>query len=47
MVVAAVNSKARAWWERLGFSPFDPYHPDQLDLYLLTADIEATLGRLQ
>ena len=46
VVVTAVNSKARAWWERLGFKPFDP-HADQLDLYLLTAEIDATLRRLQ
>lgn len=47
VVVAALNARARAWWERLGFTPFDPNHPEQLDLYLLTADIEATLRRLQ
>lgn len=46
VVVTALNSKARDWWERLGFNPFDP-HADQLDLYLLTADIDATLRRLQ
>jgi GNAT superfamily N-acetyltransferase len=44
VVVTALNSTARAWWERLGFHQFDP---KQLDLYLLTADIEATLRRLQ
>ncbi len=44
VVVTALNSIARAWWERLGFHHFDP---KQLDLYLLTADIEATLRRLQ
>lgn len=44
VVVTALNSKARAWWERLGFHHFDP---KQLDLYLLTADIEATLRCLQ
>ncbi len=46
VVVTALNSKARAWWERLGFNPFDP-SADRLDLYLLTADIDATLRRLQ
>ena len=44
VVVTALNSTARAWWERLGFHHFDP---KQFDLYLLTADIEATLRRLQ
>lgn len=45
VVVTAVNAPARTWWERLGFDPFDPADPDQFDLYLLTADIEATLRR--
>ena len=30
-------------WEGLGFHPFDPDQPDQLDLYLLTSEVEATL----
>jgi GNAT superfamily N-acetyltransferase len=47
VVVTALNSNARGWWERLGFNPFDPNHPDRLDLYLLTAEIDATLRRLQ
>jgi GNAT superfamily N-acetyltransferase len=46
VVVTALNSRARGWWERLGFNAFDP-HADQLDLYLLTADIDETLQRLQ
>jgi GNAT superfamily N-acetyltransferase len=46
VVVTALNSKARAWWERLGFNLFSP-RADRLDLYLLTADIDATLRRLQ
>jgi GNAT superfamily N-acetyltransferase len=45
VVVTALTQSARSWWERLGFHPFDPDDPDQLDLYLLTADIEATLRR--
>jgi hypothetical protein len=45
VVVTALNAKARAWWERLGFHPFDPNAPEQLDLYLLTSGIEATLRR--
>jgi GNAT superfamily N-acetyltransferase len=44
VVATALNSKARAWWERLGFHHFDP---KQLDLYILTAEIDATLRRLR
>jgi len=40
VVVNALDARARSWWERLGFRPFDP---EDLDLYLLTADIGATL----
>ncbi len=47
VVVTALTDRARTWWERLGFHPFDPDEPDQLDLYLLTADIDTTLRRLQ
>lgn len=47
VVVAAFNASARAWWERLGFHPFDPVDRDQLDLYLLTAEIQATLRSAQ
>jgi GNAT superfamily N-acetyltransferase len=45
VVVTALNANARSWWERLGFHAFDPSTPDQLDLYLLTAEIEATLRK--
>ena len=45
VVVSALNPAARAWWERRGFHPFDPQDPQQLDLYLMTSEIEATLGR--
>ena len=45
VVVTALNASARTWWERLGFHPFDPDEPDQLDLYLLTSEIAATLRR--
>jgi hypothetical protein len=34
-----------ARWERLRFHPFDPDDADELDLFLLTAEIEATLRR--
>lgn len=43
VVVSALNSEARRWWERLGFHPFDVDDPGNPDLYLLTADIETTL----
>jgi GNAT superfamily N-acetyltransferase len=42
-VVTALTRQARSWWERLGFHPFDPDEPDQLDLYLLTSEVDATL----
>jgi GNAT superfamily N-acetyltransferase len=45
VVVTALNANARAWWQRLGCHPFDPNEPDQLDLYLLTSEIAATLRR--
>ena len=47
LVVTALNVTARSWWERLGFHPFDPDEPEQLDLYLLTAEIEATLEKMR
>ena len=46
-VVSAINPAARAWWERLGFHPFQPDDTAELDLYLLTSEIEATLRRLR
>jgi GNAT superfamily N-acetyltransferase len=45
VVVTALDASARAWWERLGFRPFVPDEPDELDLYLLTTEIAATLRR--
>ncbi len=45
VVVSALSHNARTWWERLGFHPFDPEKPGELDLYLLTAEIDATLRR--
>lgn len=47
VVVTALTQSARSWWERLGFHPFDLDDPEQLDLYLLTAEIDATLRRLR
>lgn len=43
LVVSALDAPSRTWWTSFGFSPFDPGDPRCLDLYLLTADIEATL----
>jgi hypothetical protein len=43
-VVTALTERARTWWERLGFHASDPDEPAQLDLYLLTSEIEATLS---
>lgn len=43
VVATALHDRARQWWERLGFHPLDATDPDSLDLYLLTAEIEATL----
>ncbi|HEX5852543.1 MAG TPA: GNAT family N-acetyltransferase [Solirubrobacteraceae bacterium] len=44
LVVSALHPAARGWWEYLGFQRFDE---QSLDLYLLTADIQATLRRLR
>ena len=46
VVVTALTDRARTWWEQLGFHPFAPDEPDQLDLYLLTSEIDATLRRI-
>ncbi len=43
VVVTALNTTAREWWEHLGFHPFDA---GSSDLYLLTSEIEATLRRV-
>jgi GNAT superfamily N-acetyltransferase len=47
VVVTALTERVRTWWERLGFHPFAPDDPDQLDLYLLTSEIDATLRRMR
>jgi len=44
IVVVALDERARSWWERLGFHPFDPLDAGCLDLYLLTDEIARTLG---
>jgi len=46
VVVNALHPTARGWWEHLGFQPFEPENERSLDLYLLTADIQATLQRM-
>ena len=46
VVVTAINDRSRHWWERFGFLPLDPADPEGLDLFLITADIEATFKRL-
>ena len=47
VVVTSLNTRARSWWERFGFHPFDVGDPEGLDLFLLTSDIEAILRRLR
>jgi GNAT superfamily N-acetyltransferase len=47
VVVTALNHPARTWWQRLGFHPFYPDDPAELDLYLLTSEIETTLRKLR
>lgn len=46
VVVTALNARARAWWERLGFVPFEPDDANALDMYVLTTDIAATIERI-
>lgn len=46
VVVTARNSAAFRWWQRFGFDPFDPEDSTNLNLYLLSEDIAATLTRL-
>lgn len=47
VVVTALDRSARQWWEHIGFHPFQASDPDGGDLYLLTAEIEATLQMLE
>lgn len=46
VVVTAINADARRWWEHLGFHPFDDRDAQASDLYLLTAEIDATLRQI-
>jgi GNAT superfamily N-acetyltransferase len=45
VIASALNPRAHGWWQRLGFQPFE-LSEQSLDVYLLTADIQATLHRL-
>jgi hypothetical protein len=45
-VVTALNPAALRWWQRFGFAPFDAEDSTNLNLYLLSEDIAATLTRL-
>ena len=44
--VTALNPAAFSWWQRFGFGPFDAEDSTNLNLYLLSEDIAATLTRL-
>lgn len=44
VVVTALSPAAYTWWQRFGFEPFDAADRANLDLYLLTKDITATLA---
>ena len=46
VVVTALNPAAFRWWQRFGFDQFDAEDSTNLDLYLLTKDIAATLAKL-
>jgi GNAT superfamily N-acetyltransferase len=46
VVVTALNPAAFSWWQRFGFDPFDAEDSTNLNLYLLSEDIAATLTRL-
>lgn len=46
VVVTALDATAFRWWQRFGFAPFDAEDPTNVDLYLLTRDIDATLAVL-
>lgn len=46
VVASALHDQESRWWKGLGFHPFDASDPDNLDLYLLASEIEATLRSL-
>ena len=45
-VVVTAPNPAYNWWQRFGFEPSDSEDSTNLDLYLLTKDISATLAQL-
>lgn len=47
VVVTALNAEALRWWQRFGFERFNAGDADDMDLYLLTKDIAATLANLE
>jgi len=36
--------RARSWWQRVGFQPFDDDDPAEMDRYLLRSAIEGALA---
>lgn len=46
VVVTALSANAFRWWQRFGFEPIDRDDAANMDLYLLTKDIAATLNGL-
>jgi predicted N-acetyltransferase YhbS len=46
VVVSALNADSFRWWQRFGFEPFNADDAGNLDLYLLTKDIAATVDSL-
>jgi GNAT superfamily N-acetyltransferase len=45
VVVTALTPAAFAWWQNFGFTTFDRSDPANLELYLLSKDIAATLTK--
>lgn len=46
VVVNALDADASRWWQRFGFTPLNPDNDTDLDLYLLTGDIQRTIEEL-
>lgn len=46
VIVTTLNADAFHWWRRFEFEPFNADDVNNLDLYLLTKDIAATLKNL-
>ncbi|MGH3560303.1 MAG: GNAT family N-acetyltransferase [Mycobacterium sp.] len=47
VVVDALNADAYLWWQRFGFAPLEPDDDRNLDLYLLTGDIQRTIDEIK